>query len=149
MLAEQVGISQVFAGQLPADKARRVVDLCAVQPTAMVGDGTNDAPALAYAHVGIAMGASSSAAAIASADIAFMGHDLRQLPRVFGHARRGRRIMVANICLALAVVIGLFPLALSGVLGLAAVVFIHEVAEVIIIANGMRAAIIAGSATEA
>lgn len=149
VLAEQVGISQVFAGQLPADKARRVVDLCAVQPTAMVGDGTNDAPALAYAHVGIAMGASSSAAAIASADIAFMGHDLRQLPRVFGHARRGRRIMVANICLALAVVIGLFPLALSGVLGLAAVVFIHEVAEVIIIANGMRAAIIAGSATEA
>lgn len=140
VLGGQAGISQIFAEQLPADKARRVADLRAASPTAMVGDGTNDAPALAAATVGIAMGATGTAAAVESADVAFTGHDLRQLPLALAHARRGRRIMLTNIGMALAIVIGLFPLALFGVLGLATVVFIHEIAEVVIIANGMRAA---------
>ena len=140
VLGGQAGISQVFAEQLPADKARRVADLRAASPTAMVGDGTNDAPALAAATVGIAMGATGTAAAVESADVAFTGHDLRQLPLALAHAQRGRWIMLTNIGMALAIVIGLFPLALFGVLGLATVVFIHEIAEVVIIANGMRAA---------
>lgn len=140
-IAEQAGIpsDRVWAGQLPADKARVVAELVDKSPTAMIGDGINDAPALAAATVGIAMGVTGSDAAIESADVAFTGSDVRLIPVALAHARRGRRIMTGNIGLALAIIVGLFPLALFGVLGLAAVVLVHEVAEVIVIANGLRA----------
>lgn len=139
-LALAAGIDDVRAEQLPGDKARAITGLVTSGPTAMVGDGVNDAPALATATVGIAMGAHGSAAAIESADIAFTGHDLRLIPMALAHARRGRRIMVANIGLALAIIVVLFPLALFGVLGLAEVVLVHEAAEVLVILNGLRAA---------
>ena len=95
---------------------------------------------LATATVGIAMGVKGSAAAIESADVAFIGHDLRLIPGALAHARRGRRIMTANIGLALAIIVALFPLALFGILGLAGVVLVHEIAEVVVILNGVRAA---------
>lgn len=139
-IAREAGISDVRAEQLPKDKADAITALVAIRPTAMVGDGINDAPALATATVGIAMGVKGSAAAIESADVAFTGHDLRLIPAALAHARRGRRIMTANIALALAIIIVLFPLALFGVLGLAGVVLVHEIAELIVIANGVRAA---------
>lgn len=140
-IARQAGIpsDRVWAGQLPADKARVVAELVDKSPTAMIGDGINDAPALAAATVGIAMGVTGSDAAIESADVAFTGSDVRLIPVALAHARRGRRIMTGNIGLALAIIVGLFPLALFGVLGLAAVVLVHEVAEVIVIGNGLRA----------
>ncbi|SLM96441.1 Lead, cadmium, zinc and mercury transporting ATPase; Copper-translocating P-type ATPase [Corynebacterium xerosis] len=139
-IAAEAGIEEVHAEQLPADKAAHVRRLSEQAPTAMIGDGINDAPALASATVGIAMGATGTAAAVESADVAFTGTDLRQIPAALAHARRGRRIMTGNIALALAIIVVLFPLALFGVLGLAAVVLVHEVAEVVVIANGMRAA---------
>ena len=140
-IAAQAGIpsDRVWAGQLPADKARVVAELVDKSPTAMIGDGINDAPALAAATVGIAMGVTGSDAAIESADVAFTGSDVRLIPVALAHARRGRRIMTGNIGLALAIIVGLFPLALFGVLGLAAVVLVHVVAEVIVIGNGLRA----------
>lgn len=140
-IAAQASIpsDRVWAGQLPADKARVVAELVDKSPTAMIGDGINDAPALAAATVGIAMGVTGSDAAIESADVAFTGSDVRLIPVALAHARRGRRIMTGNIGLALAIIMGLFPLALFGVLGLAAVVLVHEVAEVIVIGNGLRA----------
>ena len=140
-IAARAGIpsDRVWAGQLPADKARVVAELVDKSPTAMIGDGINDAPALAAATVGIAMGVTGSDAAIESADVAFTGSDVRLIPVALAHARRGRRIMTGNIGLALAIIVVLFPLALFGVLGLAAVVLVHEVAEVIVIGNGLRA----------
>ena len=139
-LAGIAGIDDVRAELRPEDKASIVVEFSSKTPTAMIGDGINDAPALAGATVGIAMGATGSDAAIESADVAFTGHDLRLIPKALQHARRGSRIINQNIVLSLAIIIVLMPLAISGVLGLAAVVLVHEVAEVIVILNGLRAA---------
>jgi len=139
-LATIAGIDTVHAELRPEDKAREVAASVQQVPTGMIGDGINDAPALATATVGIAMGATGADAAIESADVAFTGHDLRLIPQALSHARRGRTIMNQNIVLSLAIIIVLLPLAITGALGLAAVVLVHEVAEVIVIANGLRAA---------
>jgi len=77
--------------------------------------------------------------ALETADVALMGTDLRALPQAFAHARRARRIMLQNVGLSLTLIAILIPLAVAGVLGLAAVVLIHELAEVVVIANGVRA----------
>jgi cation-transporting ATPase G len=138
-LVAEVGIDDVRAEQLPLDKAHAIEAAVAARPTAMIGDGINDAPALAAASVGIAMWVTGSAAAIESADVAFTGTDLRLIPRALDHARHGRRLMTQNIGLALAIIVVLIPLALFGVLGLAEVVLVHELAEVVVILNGVRA----------
>ena len=138
-LAARAGIEEVHAELRPEDKARLVQELRGLRATAMVGDGVNDAPALATADLGIAMGAMGTDVAIETADVALMGEDLRHLPQAFAHARRARRIMLQNVGLSLAIVVGLMPLALLGVMGLAAVVLVHELAEVVVIANGVRA----------
>ncbi|WP_035756833.1 heavy metal translocating P-type ATPase [Granulicoccus phenolivorans] len=139
-LGAQAGITDVRAELLPEDKARAVAELARTSPTAMIGDGINDAPALARADVGIAMGATGSDVAIESADIAFTGHDLRLIPLALDHARRARGIMNQNVVLSVLIIAILLPLAIFGVLGLAAVVLIHEIAEVVVILNGLRAA---------
>ena len=139
-LAAQAGVSDVRAELLPGDKAAAIEEFSAARRTAMIGDGINDAPALAAADVGIAMGVTGSDAAIESASVAFTGNDLRLIPAALLHARRGRRIMTGNIVLSLGIIVALFPLALLGVLGLAGVVLVHEIAEVVVILNGVRAA---------
>lgn len=139
-LATEAGITTVHAELLPEDKARLLSELSRGRPIAMVGDGVNDAPALATADIGIAMGAMGTDVAIETADVALMGEDLRHLPQVLAHARRARRIMVQNIGLSLAIITILIPVAAFGVLGLASVVLIHEMAEVLVILNAIRAA---------
>ena len=139
-LGMQAGISDVRAELTPGDKAAAIATLTRSQPTAMIGDGINDAPALATADLGIAMGATGSDAAIESADVAFTGNDLRLIPRALAHSRRGRAIIDQNIILSILIITVLLPLAITGVLGLAAVVLVHELAEVIVILNGLRAA---------
>jgi cation-transporting ATPase G len=138
-LGDQAGIDAVHAELLPEDKVRLVEQLRTVGPTAMVGDGINDAPALASADVGLAMGAAGSDVAIEAADVALMGEELTHLPSVLAHARRAGRIMWQNLILSAAILLTLVPLAATGALGLAAVVATHELAEVIVIANGTRA----------
>ncbi|GAD83331.1 cadmium-translocating P-type ATPase [Nocardia asteroides NBRC 15531] len=138
-LATEAGIDSVHADLRPEDKARIITDLRAQRFTAMVGDGVNDAPALATADVGIAMGAMGTDVAIETADVALMGEDLRHLPQALDHARRARSIMLQNVGLSLGLITVLIPLALFGVLGLAAVVAVHELAEIVVIANGVRA----------
>ncbi|MBQ0927551.1 heavy metal translocating P-type ATPase [Saccharopolyspora endophytica] len=138
-LAAEAGINDVHAELRPEDKARRIEALRGQRPTAMVGDGVNDAPALATADLGIAMGAMGTDVAIETADVALMGEDLRHLPQALDHARQARRVMLQNVALSLGLIIVLMPLALFGILGLAAVVAVHELAEVVVIANGVRA----------
>ena len=138
-LAAEAGIDRVLAELRPDDKAREIAQLAQGGRVAMVGDGINDAPALATASVGIAMGAMGTDVAIETADVALMGSDLRHLPQALEHARRARRIMLQNLVLSGAIVVSLVPLAATGVLGLAAVVLVHELAEVVVIANGVRA----------
>ena len=138
-LGEAAGVDEVHAGLLPQDKVRIVEGLAARGETAMVGDGINDAPALATATVGIAMGAMGSDVAIEAADVALMGEELTHLPEVLSHARRAGTIMRQNLVLSGMIIGVLIPLAAFGVLGLAAVVATHELAEVVVIANGVRA----------
>ena len=138
-LAAAAGIEEVYAGLLPEDKVGVVSRLQGERRTAMVGDGINDAPALATADVGIAMGTIGTDVALETADVALMGDDLRHLPDAFAHARRSLRIARQNLFLSGAILVGLIPLSAFGVLGLAAVVAVHEVAEVFVILNGVRA----------
>ena len=138
-LGEAAGVDEIHAELLPTDKVRIVEELAGQGRTAMVGDGINDAPALASAHVGLAMGAMGSDVAIEAADVALMGEDLTHLPEVFAHARRAGRIMRQNLFLSGLIIGVLIPLAAFGVLGLATVVASHELAEVVVIANGIRA----------
>lgn len=138
-LAVQAGIDDVRAELLPADKTRAVEQLAAHGGVAMVGDGINDAPALASAQVGIAMGTAGSDVAIEAADIAIMGDRLTHLPDVLDHAVRTRRIIFQNLLLSGLIIVVLIPVAAFGWLGLGAVVATHEVAEIAVIANGLRA----------
>jgi cation-transporting ATPase G len=138
-LAERAGIDDVYAELLPTDKVTAVERLQRERHVAMVGDGINDAPALASANVGIAMGAMGTDVAIEAADVALMGDDLRHLPDTLVHARRAGRVMRQNLLLSGGILLTLIPLAATGVLGLAAVVAVHELAEVVVIANGVRA----------
>ena len=138
-LALQAGIDDVRAELLPADKTLAVEELAAHGPVAMVGDGINDAPALATARVGIAMGAAGTDVAIEAADIAIMGDRLTHLPDVIDHAVRTRRIMIQNLVLSGLIIGVLIPVAGLGWLGLGAVVATHELAEIVVIANGLRA----------
>jgi Cd2+/Zn2+-exporting ATPase len=104
IIGRQTKVDDVRAELLPADKVKAVEELVAAyRSVAMVGDGVNDAPAMARATVGIAMGAAGSDAAIETADIALMSDDLTKLPWLVRHSRRALWIIRQNIVLSLCV----------------------------------------------
>ncbi|MBI5831681.1 MAG: cadmium-translocating P-type ATPase [Armatimonadetes bacterium] len=113
-VARLVGIEDVRAELLPADKQAELARLRRIGPTAMVGDGINDAPALASADVGVALGAVSSAIAQETADVSLLGADLRGVARLVALARRVRRTIGWNIAIAIGIRLVLVPLAVMG-----------------------------------
>jgi cation-transporting P-type ATPase G len=138
-LGHDCGIDEVRAELLPGAKVQMIRDMAAAAPVLMVGDGINDAPALACASVGLAMGALGTDLAVEAADAALMGEDLRSVPALLAHARRTRRILRQNIVLSALTILALVPLAVTGVLTLAPMVLFHELTGVLIVLNGLRA----------
>jgi Cd2+/Zn2+-exporting ATPase len=138
-IGRQVGVDEVRAGLLPEEKVSAVESLAEeYQTVAMVGDGVNDAPALARADVGIAMGGAGSAQAMETADVVLMGDDLAQLPFIVWLSRQTRGIVTANIVFALAVKAVIFALATAGLATLWMAIAADVGASVAVILNGMR-----------
>ncbi|MER0242447.1 heavy metal translocating P-type ATPase [Streptomyces sp. HSW2009] len=137
-VADAVGLDQAWGSLLPADKVAAVERLHAAgHRTAVVGDGVNDAPALASATVGIAMGAAGSAVALESADIALMSPGLDKLPLVTGLSRRTSRVIKQNLLLSLGIVAVLVPATVLG-LGIGPAVLVHEGSTLLVVANALR-----------
>lgn len=138
-LAEQVGMSDVRASLLPEDKVVAVRELeSAGHRVAVVGDGVNDAPALAAAHTGIAMGRTGSDLALDTADAVIVRDDLTTVPAVLTLARRAKRVVVANLIIAATFIAVLVVWDLAGNLPLPLGVAGHEGSTVIVGLNGMR-----------
>jgi heavy metal translocating P-type ATPase len=138
-LAAQIGIIDVRAGLLPQDKVTAVRELeDAGRRLLLVGDGVNDAPALAAAHTGVAMGRAGSDLALETADAVIVRDDLATLPAVIALSRRARRIVIANLTIATTFITGLVLWDLLGHLPLPLGVAGHEGSTVIVGLNGMR-----------
>jgi Zn2+/Cd2+-exporting ATPase len=143
LVAEAVGaatgVEEVRAGLLPEDKLEAILELQREGHTvAMVGDGVNDAPALATADIGVAMGAAGSAVAVETADIALMGDNLMRLPEAISLARRTVANMRQNIAIAVATVVFLLLGVLLGGVTMAIGMLVHEVSVLVVIVNAMR-----------
>ncbi|GAA4288237.1 cation-translocating P-type ATPase [Georgenia daeguensis] len=138
-IGRATGVDEIRAGLLPEDKLDAVRELQRQGRTvAMVGDGVNDAPALATADIGVAMGAAGSAVAVETADIALMGDNLLRLPEAIGLARRTVAVMHQNIAVALVTVTLLLAGVFAGGVTMALGMLVHEASVLVVIANAMR-----------
>jgi len=136
-IAGQVGLTEAWGDLMPEDKVDAIKRLRADGKIAMVGDGVNDAPAMATATVGIAMGAAGSDVALETADVALMSDDLSQLPFTVGLSRQTRRIILQNLYVSLGIVAFLVPATILG-LGIGPAVALHEGSTLLVVFNALR-----------
>ena len=138
-VASLVGIDETRGGLLPEHKVEALRELrLGDSVVAMVGDGVNDAPAMAQADVGVAMGAGGSDVALETADVALMADDLATLPFAVGLSRASRRIIRQNLWASLGMVAFLIPATLFGFAGIGLAVVLHEGSTLIVVANALR-----------
>ena len=136
-IAREVGIDEAWGDLMPEDKVEAIRKLRADTKVAMVGDGVNDAPAMASATVGVAMGAAGSDVALETADVALMADDLSHLPFAVGLSRRTRSIIRQNVFVSLGVVAILVPATILG-LGIGPAVAMHEGSTLLVVFNALR-----------
>jgi Cd2+/Zn2+-exporting ATPase len=138
-IAQQAGLDEAASELKPEDKVQCVEALSRrYGPVLMVGDGVNDAPALAAASVGVAMGAAGTDVALETADVALMADDLEKLVEAFRLAKRNQAVVRQNLALSTIVIAALVLGALTGLLSLTTAVIGHEVSEFLVIASGLR-----------
>ena len=136
-IAKEVGLDEAWGDLMPDDKVGAIRKLRDQGKVAMVGDGVNDAPAMANATVGIAMGAAGSDVALETADVALMADDLAHLPFAVGLSGATRRIIRQNLFVSLGVVALLVPATILG-LGIGPAVAAHEGSTLVVVFNALR-----------
>ncbi|RKH50967.1 heavy metal translocating P-type ATPase [Corallococcus llansteffanensis] len=137
-IATQVGLDEAKAPLMPADKVTAVKELGRTHAVAMVGDGVNDAPALAAAAVGVAMGGAGSDAALETADVVLMSDDLAKLPFALELSRKATAVMKQNLVIALGVSAVLVVAAVLGLTKISQAVVLHEGSTLLVVFNGLR-----------
>jgi Cd2+/Zn2+-exporting ATPase len=149
-MAAAAGIEEFHAGLLPDEKVKALRKLAkGGRSTLMVGDGVNDAPALASADVGVAMGAAGTDLAIEAADVVLMTSSLDQLVDAVALGRKARTILWQNLLFAAGVIVALITLTLVGLLPMSIGVAAHEGSTLLVVLNGLRMLAGGGSASRA
>lgn len=138
-IARQIGLTEAKGDLLPEDKVAEIKKLLASdRKIAMIGDGVNDAPAMALSTVSVAMGAAGSDVALETADVALMSDKIENLPFVIGLSRASKRIIKQNIFISLGVVVFLVPVTILGLTNIGLTVLFHEGSTVVVVLNALR-----------
>ncbi|MDO6595572.1 heavy metal translocating P-type ATPase [Oceanihabitans sp. 2_MG-2023] len=138
-IAKQIGLTEAKGNLLPEDKVSAIKNLMTTDgKIAMVGDGVNDAPAMALSTVSIAMGAAGSDVALETADVALMSDKIENLPFVIGLSRASKKIIKENIFISLGVVAILVPVTILGLTNIGVAVLFHEGSTVVVVLNALR-----------
>jgi Zn2+/Cd2+-exporting ATPase len=138
-VAAHIGITEAWGNLLPENKALAIKRIRKdEQRVAMVGDGVNDAPAMANSSVSIAMGAAGSDVALETADVALMADNLNNLPFAIGLSQKTRKIIKQNLVISLGVIAIMVPLALFGITSIGPAVLIHEGSTIVVVFNALR-----------